>query len=160
MTDNGTFPDGNKSLTLIGGFAIGLALAENVKSGAESAEDLETIVRRFGSDNLPRYIGEKVGLVQVLVSDYMCSAKVAEAEEVTMIMFVRTILDALYLDTGMSGVKSSLGKCDGVLGKRSKSEPGADAAMGYLDVFDEPYGEDEGEGKRTRADIVEICGAV
>lgn len=38
MTDNGTFPDGSKRLTLIGGFAIGLALAENVKSGAESAE--------------------------------------------------------------------------------------------------------------------------
>lgn len=50
----------------------------------------------------------------------------------------------------MSGVKSSLGQCGGVLGKRSKSEPGADAAMGYFDVFDEPYGEDEGEGKRTR----------
>lgn len=50
--------------------------------------DLETIVGRFGSDNLPRYIGERFGLVQVLVSDCMCSAKVAEAEEVTMIMLL------------------------------------------------------------------------
>lgn len=38
MTDHKNFPDGNRRLALIGGFAIGLAFAENVNAGEEDAE--------------------------------------------------------------------------------------------------------------------------
>lgn len=80
-------PDGNRRLALFGGFAIGVAFAENVNAGTDDVESmyvgffsiggqgeatmlmygegLERIVRKFGSDHCLCYVGEKVGLEKI-----------------------------------------------------------------------------------------------
>lgn len=118
-------PDGNRRLALVGGFAIGVAFAENDNAGTDDVEStyvgffsiggqgeaimlidgegLERIVRKHGSDHCLCYVGEKVGLEKNLVSGY-ADSEVTEAR-VTMDTTVRSILGAVYLDVAMSGVR-------------------------------------------------------